>query len=144
MFCLEFPGFGKAKRTQNLSISSRVFQKSMSPIPLFVFFLEQPNLDSSKMCIVCPRDIALKHCWLGSVHAMSSGLRLLGHDPSQILMRFFRLFQVKVIYEIRLFRKFQHKLITYSKVMAPQSCHGKLKIDKTRGVRQLKHIFESQ
>ena len=63
---------------------------------------------------------------------MSNGPKLqrLGHDPSQILMK---LFQMKGIYEIRLSCKFQHKLITLSKVMTSQSWHGKLKIDKTRG-----------
>ena len=53
-----------------------------------------------------------------------------GHDPSQILMRFF---QMKGTYEIRLSWKFQNKLITYSKVITSQSWHGKLKIGKTRG-----------
>ena len=54
-----------------------------------------------------------------------------GHDPTQIWMK---LFQMKSIYEIRLSWKFQHKLRICSKVMAPQSCHGQLKIDKTIGV----------
>ena len=54
-----------------------------------------------------------------------------GHDPTQFLMK---LFQMKGIYEIRLSSKFQHKLRTCSKVMAPQSCHGKFKIDQTKGV----------
>ena len=39
---------------------------------------------------------------------------------------------------------FHHKLIIRSKVMAPQSWHGKLKIGKTKGVRQLGCIFGSQ
>ena len=47
-------------------------------------------------------------------------------------------------YERRLSWKFQHKLIAHSKVMTPQSWHGKLKIDKNKGVRQLGCIFESQ
>ena len=50
------------------------------------------------------------------------------HDPSESLLK---LFWMKGIYEIRLSWKFQHKLRTCSKVMTPQSWHGKLKIDKT-------------
>ena len=63
---------------------------------------------------------------------MSNGpeFQSLGHDPSQILMK---LFQMKGINGVRLSWKFQHKLITRSKVMTPQSWHGKLKIDKNRG-----------
>ena len=60
---------------------------------------------------------------------MDQNFKRLGHDPSQILMK---LFQMKGIYEIRLSWKFQHKLITRSRVMTPQSWHGKLKIGKTR------------
>ena len=45
-----------------------------------------------------------------------------------------KLFEMKGVYEIRLSLKFQHKLRICSKVMAPQSCHGELKIDKTIGV----------
>ena len=64
-----------------------------------------------------------------------------GHDLSQILIK---IFQIKSIYEIRLSGKFQHKLITHSKVMTPQSWHHKLKINKTRWFRQLGCSFESQ
>ena len=38
----------------------------------------------------------------------------------------------KLIYGIRLSWKFYHKLIPHSKVMTPQSWHGKLKISKTK------------
>ena len=58
-----------------------------------------------------------------------------GHDPSQILMK---LFQMN---EIRLSWKFNHKLITHSKVL---SWHHKLKINKRRSFTQLRCIFESQ
>ena len=54
-----------------------------------------------------------------------------GHDATQIWMK---LFQMKGIYEIRLPWKSQHKLRICSKVMGPQSCHGKLKIDEAKGV----------
>ena len=64
----------------------------------------------------------------------------LGHDSSQILMK---LFQVKGIL-IGLSWKFQNKLIICSKVMTPQSWHFKLKIDKTKGGRQLQCISEPQ
>ena len=63
------------------------------------------------------------------------------HDLSQILIK---IFQIKGIYEIRLSGKFQHKLITHSKVMTPQSWHHKLKINKPRWFRQLGCIFECQ
>ena len=65
----------------------------------------------------------------GSFHVK---LTKAGHEPSESLLK---LFWMKGIYEIRLSWKFQHKPRTCSKVMAPQSWHGKLKIDKTRGVR---------
>ena len=53
-------------------------------------------------------------------------------------------FQMKSMYEIRLSWKFQHKLISCSKVMTPQSWHGQLKIDKTKEVRQLGCIWVSR
>ena len=65
----------------------------------------------------------------GSFHTKWTKAR---HDPSQIMMK---LFQMKGIYEIRLSWKFQHKLITHSKVITPQSWHSKLKIGKTRGAQ---------
>ena len=63
------------------------------------------------------------------------------HDPSQIFMK---LFQMKGIYEIRLSWKFQYKLVTHLKVVTRQIWYHKLKINKTRGFRQLACIFESQ
>ena len=63
------------------------------------------------------------------------------HDPSQIFMK---LFQMKGIYEIRLSWKFQHKLLTHLKVVTCRIWYHKLKINKTRGFRQLACIFESQ
>ena len=80
----------------------------------------------------------LKNLVIGSFHVKWTKA---GHDPSQFSMK---LFQMKGIHEIRLSLKFQHKLITYSKVMTPQSWHFKLKIEKTRGVWQPGCIFESQ
>ena len=63
-------------------------------------------------------------------HSMSNGPKFhrLRHDPSQILMK---LLQSRGIYEVKLSSKSQHKLITSSKDMTPQSRHGKLNIDKT-------------
>ena len=63
-----------------------------------------------------------------------------GHDPSKILMK---LLQMKRVYEIQLSWKFQYKLITSSKVITPESWHGKLKIDKTRGQAAWKHFWVS-
>ena len=67
-------------------------------------------------------------------HSMSNGsiFQRLRHDLSQILIK---LFQMKVIYEIRLSWKFQHKLITRSKVITPQSWHGKLENQQNKGVQ---------
>ena len=64
-------------------------------------------------------------------------------DMTHLRFWFLR-FQMKGMYEIRLSWKFQHKLIAHSKIITPQIWHGKLKIDKTRGVKQLGCIFESQ
>ena len=75
---------------------------------------------------------------------MSNGPKFqrLWHELSQILMKLFWMY-MKGISEARLSRKFQHILITLSKVMIPQSWHRKLKINKTRGFRQLGYIFYS-
>ena len=73
-----------------------------------------------------------QHLWIiqtaraGSFHVKWTKA---GHDSSQILIK---LFQIKGKYEIRLSWKFQHNWELVH-VMTPQSCHGKLNIDKTRG-----------
>ena len=63
-------------------------------------------------------------------HSMSDGpkFRSLGHEPSQILVKP----DERYIWD-KIILKVQHKLITHSKVITPQSWHGKLKIGKTRG-----------